>query len=537
MTETINRLSAAVGDRYRIERELGRGGMATVYLAEDVKHHRRVAIKVLHAELAAMLGPDRFLKEIALTASLQHPNILPLFDSGSADGLLYYVMPYVEGETLRGRLTRERQLPIADSTRIAAEVADALAYAHRHGVIHRDIKPENILLQDGRALVADFGIALAVEQAGGGQRITQTGLSLGTPQYMSPEQATGEREIGPRTDVYSLGAVTYEMLIGEPPFTGPTAQAIVAKVITEEPKRLIPQRRSVSPALEDAVLTSLEKLPADRFDSAEAFEKALTDSQAESGRTTGPGRAGRERATPAYRSPVVWLAAVVIAAAAAYFLGTRVTERRSPIAEFGRARKVTWEPGLEIHPSLSPDGHYVAYAFGTTADTRIYVRQVSGGRSTRLNDDSLALQTNPSWSPDGSRVLFLSNGGVFSSPLSGGVARPADAAVGSRRGGVSGLGSRWTDDRIRGGGFAVSEESGGGDPAARQDPRTLALPMVAGSGGRSHCLCVGEFVLLARDAHVREFVTQPDRGCAGARRRGARDHGQYDDQPEPGVVA
>jgi len=187
--------------------------MATVYLAEDLKHHRKVAIKVLHAELSAILGPDRFLKEIELTANLQHPHILPLFDSGSADGLLYYVMPYVEGETLRGRLERERQLPIASAVRIACEVADALEYAHKRGVVHRDIKPENILLHDGRALVADFGIALAVQQAGG-ERMTQTGLSLGTPQYMSPEQAMGERNIDARTDIYALGAVTYEMLAG-----------------------------------------------------------------------------------------------------------------------------------------------------------------------------------------------------------------------------------------------------------------------------------------------------------------------------------
>jgi serine/threonine-protein kinase len=434
MTDTVDRLSGAVRDRYRVERELGSGGMATVYLAEDVKHHRRVAIKVLHPELSAVLGTDRFLKEIALTASLQHPNILPLFDSGSADGLLYYVMPYVEGDTLRDRLTHERQLPVADAARISAEVAGALAYAHKHGVIHRDIKPENILLQDGRALVADFGIALAVEQAGG-QRITQTGLSLGTPQYMSPEQATGEREIGPRSDVYSLGAVTYEMLIGEPPFTGPTAQAIVAKVITEEPKRLIPQRRSIQPALEDAVLTSLEKLPADRFDSAAAFGQALTDSQTDSGRTTGSRRGSRQAATPAYRSPAVWLAGAVIAAAA-YLLGARVTQSRSPIAGFGRASKVTWEPGLEIHPALSPDGHYVAYAFGTTSDMRIYVRQVAGGRPTRLTDDSLTVQNNPSWSPDGSRVLFLSNGGVFSAPSSGGMAH-LEMPVAARSGIVS----------------------------------------------------------------------------------------------------
>ena len=187
--------------------------MATVYLAEDIRHHRKVAIKVLHAELSAILGPERFLKEIELTANLQHPHILPLFDSGSADGLLFYVMPYVEGETLRGRLDRERQLPVADAVRIASEAADALEYAHKRGVIHRDIKPENILLHDGRALVADFGIALAVEHAGG-QRMTQTGLSLGTPQYMSPEQAMGERNIDARTDIYALGAVTYEMLAG-----------------------------------------------------------------------------------------------------------------------------------------------------------------------------------------------------------------------------------------------------------------------------------------------------------------------------------
>src|SRR5688572_23462566 len=208
MTGVIPRLGAAISDRYRIERELGTGGMATVYLAEDVRHRRRVALKVLHPELSAVLGPERFLKEIELTASLQHPHILPLFDSGSADGQLYYVMPFVDGETLRARLERERQLPVADAVRLATEVADALSYAHGRGVVHRDIKPENILLQGGHALVADFGIALAVQQAGG-QRMTQTGLSLGTPQYMSPEQAMGEKAIDARSDVYALGAVSY----------------------------------------------------------------------------------------------------------------------------------------------------------------------------------------------------------------------------------------------------------------------------------------------------------------------------------------
>src|SRR6476661_6666458 len=265
MPDSPSRLAAALADRYRIERELGQGGMATVYLAQDLKHDRKVAIKVLRPELAAVIGAERFLAEIKTTANLQHPHILPLFDSGAADSFLFYVMPYIEGESLRDRLGREKQLPIADAVRIAAEVGSALDYAHRHGVIHRDIKPENILLHDGRALVADFGIALAVSSAGGGGRMTETGMSLGTPYYMSPEQAMGERAITGRSDVYALGAVTYEMLVGEPPFTGPTAQAIIAKVMSADPAGLSAQRRSVPPAVEDAVLTALSKLPADRF--------------------------------------------------------------------------------------------------------------------------------------------------------------------------------------------------------------------------------------------------------------------------------
>src|SRR5512144_2794537 len=266
MPELLGRLQSALADRYRLDREIGAGGMATVYLAQDVRHDRKVALKVLRPELSAVIGAERFLAEIKLTANLQHPHILPLFDSGEADSYLFYVMPYVEGETLRDRLTREKQLPVADAVRITTEVAAALDYAHRHGVIHRDIKPENILLHDGQALVADFGIALAASKAGG-SRMTETGMSLGTPHYMSPEQAMGEREITARSDVYALGAVAYEMLTGEPPFSGATAQAIVARVLTEEPKSITAQRRSVPPHVDDAVLTALEKLPADRFGS------------------------------------------------------------------------------------------------------------------------------------------------------------------------------------------------------------------------------------------------------------------------------
>ncbi len=275
MPETLDRLTAALSDRYHIEHELGAGGMATVYLAHDVKHDRKVALKVLRPELAAVIGAERFLVEIKTTANLQHPNILALYDSGAADSFLFYVMPYIEGESLRDRMDREKQLPIDEAVALATEVAGALDYAHRHDVIHRDIKPENILLHDGRALVADFGIALAVTSAGD-TRMTETGMSLGTPHYMSPEQAMGERVLDARSDVYALGCVLYEMLTGEPPFTGTTAQAIVARVVTESPRPLIPQRHTIPAHVEASVLKAIEKLPADRFATGASFADALT---------------------------------------------------------------------------------------------------------------------------------------------------------------------------------------------------------------------------------------------------------------------
>ena len=270
----IDRLNTALAGRYRIERELGEGGMATVYLCEDVKHDRKVALKLLKPELAAVLGAERFLQEIKTTAALQHPHILPLFDSGAADGFLFYVMPYIKGETLRDKLNRETQLGVEEAVRIAREVADALDYAHRNGVVHRDIKPENILMNDGRPMVADFGIALAVSAAAGG-RMTETGLSLGTPHYMSPEQATAEKEITARSDVYSVGSVLYEMLTGNPPFTGAVAQQIIMKIITVPAELVTVHRKSVPLHVADALAKSLEKLPADRFESAKAFAEAL----------------------------------------------------------------------------------------------------------------------------------------------------------------------------------------------------------------------------------------------------------------------
>ncbi len=276
MSEITARLSTALADRYKIERHLGEGGMATVYLAHDLKHDRKVAVKVLRPELSAILGGERFLNEIKVTANLQHPNILPLYDSGEADTLLYYVMPYIEGETLRDKLNREKQLGVDETVEIAKAVAGALNFAHERGVVHRDIKPENVLLQAGQALVADFGIALAVSAAGG-TRLTETGLSLGTPHYMSPEQATGDRELDARSDVYSLGVTVYEMLVGDPPHLGSSAQAIIAKILSEKPSPISQTRDLVPGNVDAAVQRALAKTPADRFASASEFATALTN--------------------------------------------------------------------------------------------------------------------------------------------------------------------------------------------------------------------------------------------------------------------
>jgi len=278
MADLLDRLRKALADRYTIEREIGSGGMATVYLAEDLKHRRNVAIKVLRPELAAALGPERFLREVDVTANLNHPHILPLHDSGEADGFLFYVMPYVEGETLRDRMSREGQCPLDDALQITREVAAALSYAHSHDVIHRDIKPENILLSAGEAVVADFGIARAITEAGG-DHLTDTGISIGTPAYMSPEQASGEQQLDGRSDIYSLGCVLYEMLAGEPPYTGPTAQAVMAKKLSEVTPRVSVVREMVPESVDRVVVKALAKSPADRFVTAAQLAEALSAEQ------------------------------------------------------------------------------------------------------------------------------------------------------------------------------------------------------------------------------------------------------------------
>ncbi len=384
MSDVSTRLAEALADRYLIERELGAGGMATVYLAEDLKHHRKVAIKVLRPELAAVIGAERFLREIQTIANLQHPHILGLIDSGEVQGTAYYVMPYVEGESLRDRLNRDKQLPIADAVRIASEVAGALDYAHRRGVIHRDIKPENVMLHDGSALVADFGIALAVSSAGGGSRMTETGMSLGTPHYMSPEQAMGEREITARSDVYALGAMTYEMLVGEPPFTGPTAQAIVAKVMTAEPAGLIGQRKSVPPAVEEAVLTALEKLPADRFATAAEFGSALS----------GPGPI-----RPRNRGPT-WLAdwrsrlTLAVAAVSLAASGWLLLRHRADAGDLGRisVTQHSFRQEAIINARWAPDGQTIVYSASAQGSTpRLYVIRPDYLEPEALGPDSANL--------------------------------------------------------------------------------------------------------------------------------------------------
>jgi serine/threonine-protein kinase len=418
-----------LGDRYRFERELGQGGMAMVYLAQDLRHARQVAVKVLRPELGAVIGADRFLQEIKTTANLQHPHILALHDSGEVDGTVFYVMPFIEGESLRDRLTREKQLPVDEAIRIAVEVAGALEYAHQHKVIHRDIKPENILLQGGHALVADSGIALAAAKTEGGTRMTETGMSLGTPHYMAPEQAMGEREITAKADVYALGCVLYEMLTGEPPFTGPTAQAIVARVMTEEPRSLTLQRRTIPRHVEAAVNRALSKLPADRFGTAALFAEALLNPAALPVTATAGDAAvpGGRRAVP------VWLTgAFALVTAGAAFVAARATQGKEP------ARVVRF--GIELPDSatsvgrccggalaLSPDGNTLVFVALRGSLGPLYKRNVGRLEAEAIPGTEGA--SIPFFSPDGRWVGFFQDGRLRKVSLAGGPPIPIAAAA------------------------------------------------------------------------------------------------------------
>jgi serine/threonine-protein kinase len=470
MSSLPSRISGALTGQYRLEREIGAGGMATVFLADDLRHDRRVALKVLRPELAAVIGAERFLAEIKLTANLQHPHILPLFDSGEADGFLFYVMPFVEGESLRDRLTREKQLPVDDAVRIASEVASALDYAHRHGVIHRDIKPENILLHDGRALVADFGIALAASKAGG-SRMTETGMSLGTPHYMSPEQAMGEREITARSDVYALGCVLYELLTGDPPFTGSTAQAVVARVVTEVPRPMLPQRHTIPPHVETAVLTALEKLPADRFATAAQFAEAL----ARPGAATVPTRSATDSrpATPrprTARATIVALAPWAVALLAVAGAGLAWRRPAPPVrhvVRFGIQLPRDAEPVGAVGSTIafSPGGSQVVYVGKAPSGQRLYSRRMDSPDPVAIPGSEGA--SLPFFSPDEQGLGFLQGGKLVKVAVAGGPVTAIAPVTGKV------YGATWT----AGDTIVFATDSGLMDvPAAGGSPRLIARP-------------------------------------------------------------
>jgi len=421
-SDPVTRLNAALEGRYRIERELGQGGMATVYLADDLRHERKVALKVLKPELAAVVGAERFLAEIKTTANLQHPNILPLFDSGEADTFLFYVMPFVQGETLREKLDRDHQLPVDEAVRLASEVAEALDHAHRQGVVHRDIKPGNILLRDGRPLVADFGIALAVGVAGGG-RMTETGLSMGTPHYMSPEQATGDQTVGATTDIYALGCVLYEMLVGDPPYLGSTAQAILGKIIAGEIASATTQRKSVPPNVDAAIRRALEKLPADRFSGAQDFARALSNPGFRYGEVAGIGAgaaAGRWSRLSIGMAAVATLFAVSTAWLA---LRPAPPEPVRNVERFAVPFLEGQEPiggGARVF-DLSPDGRMLVYLSSQGAAASLMVRRWDDLTATPVRASTVGLA--PAVSFDGLELAFQQGEEIKVLAFSGGPVR------------------------------------------------------------------------------------------------------------------
>ncbi len=499
MTEPTNRLKAALEHRYRLERELGEGGMATVYLADDLKHDRKVAIKVLKPELAAVLGAERFVQEIKTTAALQHPNILPLFDSGEADGFLYYVMPYVEGETLRDQLDRERQLGVDEAVALVREVADGLEYAHEHGVVHRDIKPENILIHAGRPMVADFGIALAVSAAAGG-RMTETGLSLGTPHYMSPEQATAEKTITARSDVYSLASVLYEMLTGDPPHTGATAQQIIVKIIADEARPVGEVRKSVPPNVAAALSKALEKLPADRFESAKAFSEALGNTGFTTATVGGAGASGGPARARVLTRPFIGMSVLATAAIAAALWGWL---RPAAQPEVSRYRTMLWDTAqvrsglVGTGVAISPDGGMVVFVDSTASASHLLAKRRDQLEATVLTGTGNAASA-PRFSPDGAWIAFVtSDGKVKKVPRGGGASVVlADSAHAGTV--ISSL--AWLDDGTilyvdHGYGLRAVGVDGGATRQVWKDPNladttTRGIVSVAGLPGGEHALIV-----------------------------------------------
>jgi serine/threonine-protein kinase len=395
--------------------------MSTVFLADDPKHERQVAVKVLRPELAAALGPDRFTREIRIAARLQHPNILPLLDSGQAEGFLYYVMPYAEGQSLRERLAREGELPVHEAVRLLVEVTDALAFAHARGVVHRDIKPDNVLLSGRHALVMDFGVAKAVSEATGRQTVTTAGVALGTPAYMAPEQASADPALDHRVDIYAVGVMGYELLTGRTPFAGLSPAQMLAAHVTEQPAPPSRFRPGLSPALEALILRCLAKHPADRFQTAQellaALEPLLTPSVGITPAETRPVTAvvrARSRTGVILGATV---AALALLAAAIVFATRRAAPEEIAL---GRRTQATLDPGLEVDPALSPDGRLLAYATGPLGAMKLFVRQLEGGNTIPITSAVVGNLRKPRWSPDGARIAYVSSRGIEIVPALGG---------------------------------------------------------------------------------------------------------------------
>jgi Tol biopolymer transport system component/tRNA A-37 threonylcarbamoyl transferase component Bud32 len=461
--DPLEQLRLSLADRYALERRIGAGGMAEVYLAHDVRHNRKVAIKVMHRELAMRVGVDRFLREIETTAKLQHPHILPLFDSGRVEGTVFYVMPYVEGESLRARLKRETQLPVADAIRITVEIASGLSYAHRHGVIHRDIKPDNVLFQDGQAVVADFGIALPHLAESTDGRMTESGVSLGTPYYMSPEQATGERDVDPRADVYALGVVLYEMLAGQPPFMGTSAQAVFKKVLSEEPRPLTEHRRSIPSYLNAVVSRALEKLPADRWQTVAEFAEALAAADL---------RVDRQPAVLG-RTVMPWLVAATLAVALGW-IGFRNAGRQASAPgpmrfdiEFNAGMKPSFTPIVR----LSADGRQLFVS--AMVDRREEVLRRTFDRlgmeviKGAGQGDQGTGNSRPFVSPDGRWVAYAKQKKLWKVPVEGGPA--VELAVADWAGGSWGRKGKLVYTQAYNTGLWIVSEGGG-------DERLLTTP-------------------------------------------------------------
>jgi Tol biopolymer transport system component/tRNA A-37 threonylcarbamoyl transferase component Bud32 len=421
VTTSLERVQGALAGRYQVLRELGQGGMATVYLAEDVKHRRKVAVKVLRPELAAALGPERFLREIEIAAQLQHPHILPLLDSGEAGPFLYYVMPYIEGESLRDRLVRQGELPVHEAVKLLCEIVDALAHAHTRNVVHRDIKPDNVMLSGRHALVMDFGVAKAVSEATGRQHLTTAGVALGTPAYMAPEQATADPHLDHRVDIYAVGAMGYELLAGRPPFTASTPQQVLAAQVTQTPDSVRMHRPSISPGLEQIIMRCLAKRPADRWQSAEELLVQLEPLVTPSGGVT----PAETRPVTTVSAPRVSRRPILLAAAAVLVAGVAaavLAHHRFSVLTVGRRVQVTLDPGLEVDPALSPDGKFVAYAAGPATAMKLYVRQLGGASGVVITPNQTGVR-RPMWSPDGDRIAFSSATGMYVVGALGGIPR------------------------------------------------------------------------------------------------------------------